>query len=147
MIHTPTPNILDMFSVGLVAGSFDILHPGYIHLLRYASNRVGRLVVALQEDPSADGRKKHKPIFSWVERADALRALRFVDQVIAYKTEEQLEDLIRRLKPDIRFLGEDYRDRLDQVTGAHLAPIVFIDRSHGWSATKVREVVCQQCEQ
>lgn len=118
---------------GIVAGMFDILHPGYIQMFKDCKEHCDTLTVALHINPHDDRPEKREPIFSAKERASALISLEAVDSVVFYTTEEELQRKIRN--HDIRFLGEEYQNqpytRVDEV------PIHWIDRSHGWSYTKV----------
>ena len=54
-----------------------------------------------------------------------------------YQTEDELYDLIKFFKPDIRILGEDYIDK--PFTGDSLPPtVIYTTRSHEWSTTKTK---------
>ena len=124
--------------VGFVAGAFDIIHPGYIHMFREAKIVCDHLVVALQQDPTLERPTKTKPILTAPERKEILLSLEYVDQVWVYKTEKDLYNLLADSSIDVRFLGDDYRD-ID-YTGKDLDhPIHYISREHGWSATKFKQ--------
>jgi glycerol-3-phosphate cytidylyltransferase len=126
--------------VGLIAGAFDIIHPGYIELFKDAKKVCSYLIIALQDDPSIDRPKtKNKPIFTQQERSDILMSIRYVDEVRFYQTEEELVGLILEIKPDIRILGIDYLDK--KITGKNLAPIYYHQRTYLWSTSIVREKI------
>lgn len=144
MVDDKAINDKDFFGtpgrVGVIAGSFDILHPGYIKTLTESKKHCGYLIIALHEDPSFERKEKSKPILSVQERTDALMALRSVDRVIPYKSEKDLFKLLKNNKIDIRFLGEDYIGK--RVTGVELKmPTMFFSRSHGWSTTKLKNLI------
>ena len=68
------------------------------------------LIVGLQTDPSIDRENKNKPVQTVYERYVRLNAVKYVDEIIPYYTEQSLLDLLQSQKIDIRFIGEDYRD-------------------------------------
>jgi glycerol-3-phosphate cytidylyltransferase len=132
-----------MYKVGLVAGAFDLIHPGYIRLLQDSKRVCEYLIVALHEDPSLERPKsKKKPIFTREERAEILMAIRYVDEVRYYKTEDDLILLLLEIQPDIRIIGTDYRDQV--ITGKGICRLFYHDRNHNWSVTRVRKIIAEQ---
>jgi len=126
---------------GIIAGNFDIIHPGYIKMFNEMKKYVDEIHVLLHIDPSLNRPKKIKPILSVKERKMTLMALKGVTNVSSYDTEEDLLKLIIFINPEIRFLGEDYLDRID-YTGYGLPPkIIFLNRDHGWSTTKFKNLI------
>jgi glycerol-3-phosphate cytidylyltransferase len=125
--------------IGFVAGAFQIIHPGYLRMLKEAQENCHHLFVLLHDDPSIERPEKGKPIFPVEERAAILKQL--VDcQVLTYNTEAELHQLIKSLNPDVRFMGEDYMGK--EYTGIDLdIPVHWILRGHGWSFTKVKEMI------
>tara|TARA_R110001592_G_scaffold14284_5_gene64232 strand:- start:191 stop:637 length:447 start_codon:yes stop_codon:yes gene_type:complete len=127
---------------GVIAGNFDVLHPGYIKLFKECKENCDRFVVLLHADPSVERPSKLKPILSVEERIEMLTSLRTVDDVLTYNLEAELHELISLLKPDVRFLGEDYKDK--GFTGDDLPPRVhWISRDHGWSTTRFKTMIAQ----
>lgn len=125
---------------GFIAGAFDLIHPGYIRMFKEAKQCCDYLIVGLHEDPETNG--KLKPILSVDERMEVLYSIRYVDQVIPYRGENGLIELLIYLDPGVRFLGDDYKDKA--ITGDHLAiPICYLDRSHGWSTTLFKQKIKQ----
>ncbi len=122
---------------GFVAGMFDIIHPGYIHMFDTIKNSCDYLVVGLHEDPRIERSNKSAPVLSVEDRKKILESIRYVDEVITYSTEKDLYDILKNGEFNIRFLGEDYLNT--NFTGCDLEiPIQYIDRSHGWSSTKYK---------
>ena len=129
--------------VGMVAGNFDLLHPGYIYTFEEAKRHCDKFLVFLQEDPSATRYTKYKPVVPLYERYKVLMSIQYVDEVYMYQTEEELYELIKFWKPDIRILGEDYLGK--PFTGDDLPPrIVYTTRSHDWSTTKLKDLITKQ---
>ena len=130
--------------LGFTAGNFDLLHPGYIRCFREAKRHCDRFIVFLQIDPSLHRKSKYKPVISLYNRYEALMSIKYIDDVYTYQTEEELYDLIKFWKPDIRILGEDYIGK-ESFTGDDLPPrIVYTTRSHGWSTTKLKDQITKQ---
>ena len=129
-------------NTGIIAGNFDVIHPGYVALFKECKSNCGNFIVLLHTDPSLERPNKLKPILSVEERKEMLLCFRQIDAVYTYTYETELHDLIENIRPDIRFLGIDYKDR--QYTGDDLnIPIHWIDRNHGWSTTKFKKLIAE----
>ena len=136
--------IVEKELLGFTAGNFDLLHPGYIKCFKWAKKHCDKFIIFLQKDPSATRFTKYKPVIPLWDRYEALMAIQYVDDVYIYQTEEELYELIKFWKPDIRILGEDYIG-VKNFTGADLPPkIVYTTRSHGWSTTKLKDLITEQ---
>ena len=126
---------------GIIAGNFDVIHPGYIEMFNQMKRYVDKIHVLLHIDPSLNRPEKIKPLLSATERKMTLMALKGITEVSSYNTEEELLQLIIDINPEIRFLGEDYINRTN-YTGYGLAPkIIFLNRNHGWSTTKFKKLI------
>jgi cytidyltransferase-like protein len=130
-------------TLGFTAGNFDLLHPGYIFTFEEAKKHCDKFIVFLQRDPSLHRKSKYKPIIPPYERYKALMSIKYIDGVYMYQTEEELLDLIKFFKPDVRILGEDYIGQ--KFTGDDLPiRVVFTTRSHDWSTTKIKDMITRQ---
>jgi cytidyltransferase-like protein len=127
----------DKAIIGFTAGNFDILHYGYTVTFEEAKRHCDKFIVFLQQDPSATRNTKYKPIVPYYERYKNLMAVKYIDEIYMYQTEEELLDLIQFFKPDIRILGEDYIGM--PFTGDDLPPkVVYTTRSHERSTTMIK---------
>ena len=127
---------------GVIAGNFDVLHPGYIAMFKEMKKHCDCLIILLHTDPSIERPQKLTPILSSKERKEMLESLRYVDDVIRYTYEEQLLDLLKMGEFDIRFLGDDYINK--PFTGDNLKiPIHYMNRDHGWSTTKFKRLIAE----
>jgi glycerol-3-phosphate cytidylyltransferase len=127
--------------VGFVASAFDLLHSGHVVMLEEAKSICDYLVVGLQIDPSVDRPTKNKPVQTVVERYLQLRGCKYVDEIIPYHTEVDLEDILLSVKIDIRILGEEYKN-LD-FTGKDICrkrgiELYFNKRDHRFSSSGLR---------
>lgn len=128
--------------IGLIAGSFDVIHPGYIHMFKRSHEFCDFLVIALQTDPTIERPNKIKPILSYEEREEILLSIRYIDEVKKYTTEADLTNLLKSGQYDVRILGDDYREKY--ATGQEYSDkIIYLDRSHGWSTTKFKNLICK----
>tara|TARA_B000000609_G_scaffold114624_1_gene89005 strand:- start:489 stop:905 length:417 start_codon:yes stop_codon:yes gene_type:complete len=133
--------------IGFTCSTFDLLHAGHVMMLREAKAQCDYLICGLQVDPSVDRPEKNSPIQSIVEREAQLAAIKYVDEVIIYCTEDDLCDIINMYPIDIRILGEEYRDR--DFTGKDECKkrgiqLYFNKREHRFSTSDLRKRVCEK---
>ncbi len=95
---------------GITFSAFDLLHAGHVRMLEEAKLHCDYLIVGLQTDPTIDRPEKNKPTQSVVERYIQLKACKFVDEIIPYTTEQDLEDILQALSIDVRILGDEYKE-------------------------------------
>lgn len=124
---------------GFICSAFDLLHAGHILTLKECKQHCDHLIVGLQVNPHLERKGKNKPIQSIVERQIQLRGCRYVNDIIVYETEKDLEDILNIFQFDVRFLGEDYKEGKLPITGKDICPIVYISRKHPYSSTELRE--------
>jgi glycerol-3-phosphate cytidylyltransferase len=123
---------------GFTAGSFDLLHAGHILMLKEIRAQCDFLIVGLQTDPTIDRPEKNKPIETIEERKIKLEGCKYVDQIILYDTEADLYNLLKKIKPDVRFLGADWQSK--HFTGDDLPiKIIFNSRDHNYSSSNLRK--------
>ncbi len=126
-----------MKKIGIIAGNFDVIHPGYVAMFKECKANCDKFIVLLHIDPSIERPNKLKPILSTEDRIEMLKCFEQIDDVLTYTTESELHELITFVKPNVRFLGEDYKDK--DYTGKDLnIPVHWISRDHGWSTTKFK---------
>ena len=122
-----------------VNGTFDILHVGHIALLDYAKSLGDQLVVGIDSDDRVRLLKGfNRPINSQLERGTLLSALKSVDEVFVFDTDDELRSLIQAC--DIMVKGSDYRDK--PIVGQEICKeIVFFERLNGYSTTnKIQDI-------
>ena len=125
---------------GFTCGCFDLLHAGHVVMLKEARESCDHLIVGLQTDPSIDRQDKNTPIQSVYERYIQLSSIEYVDTVIPYDTEQSLIDLLESQNIDVRFVGEDYKDK--SFTGDNLPiKVQYTNRKHSFSTTNLRKKV------
>ena len=133
--------------VGFTCSTFDLLHAGHIGMLREARANCDYLIVGLQSDPTIDRPDtKNKPVQTMVERYAQLNALKLVDEIVPYQTEQDLIDILELFQLDVRFLGEEYREK--EFTGKDVCrkrgiELHFNKRDHRFSTSDLRRRVCE----
>lgn len=125
--------------IGFTAGAFDLLHAGHVLMLNEARDQCDYLIVGLHTDPTIDRPDtKNKPIQSVFERYVQLKALKVVDEVVPYDTEQDLLTLLDTFKIDVRIIGEDYVNK--DFTGKELPiPVHYNNRKHSFSTSELRK--------
>ena len=128
-------------SIGFTCSCFDLLHAGHILMLKDCKKQCDYLVVGLQIDPTIDRKEKNKPIQSLQERKIQLEAVKYVDKVIIYETENDLYNLVYNMMPDVRILGTDYIDKYFTGIDIEGVDIYFHKRNHDYSTSSLREKI------
>ena len=134
----------DCGKIGFTCSTFDLLHAGHITMLEEAKHHCDYLIVGLQNDPTEDRPEKNKPVQSIVERQIQLAAVKYVDEIVIYNTEQDLVDLLLTLPIDVRVLGDEYKSK--DFTGKDIAKqrgckIIYNGRDHRFSSTSLRKRV------
>ena len=88
-----------MTKVGFTCSSFDLLHAGHILMLKECKDHCDTLIVGLQSDPSIDREEKNEPVQSMFERFLQLDAIKYVDKICIYETEDDLLALLGYIRP------------------------------------------------
>lgn len=132
---------------GITFSAFDLLHAGHIKMLEEAKRNCDYLICGLQIDPSLDRPEKNKPAQSIVERYIQLKGCKYVDEIVPYNTEQDLEDILRAFKIDIRIIGEEYANK--SFTGRDYCEkkgieLFFNKREHRFSSSKLRQEVAKK---
>lgn len=132
-----------MTRYGITFSTFDLLHAGHILMLEECKENCIYLIVGLQSDPTIDRPDtKNKPAQSLYERWVQLKACKYVDQIIPYSTEKELMDILSSIKIDVRFIGEEYKDK--DFTGKQFCidngiELYYNSRKHSFSTTELRK--------
>ena len=137
---------LQGLKIGIVFSQFDMLHAGHIAMLSEAKNHCDYLIAGLQNNAQWDRPDKNAPIQSIVERQISLSAVRFVDEIVVYNTEKDLEDILLTLPVDVRILGVEYMEK--DFTGRAICEkrkieLIFNSRDHSFSSSSLRKRVSE----
>ena len=127
--------------VGITFSSLDLFHSGHVAMLKEAKSNCDHLMVGVQTDPTVDRPEKNKPIQSVFERYVQLEGCKYIDQIVPYATEKEIEDILLTYKIDKRFIGEEYKTK--EFTGKQLCvdndiELYYNKRQHSFSTTNLR---------
>ncbi|WBX74126.1 adenylyltransferase/cytidyltransferase family protein [Tenacibaculum pacificus] len=133
--------------IGVTFSAFDLLHAGHVKMLEDAKRQCDYLICCLQTDPTIDRPEKNKPIQSVVERYIQLKGCKYVDEVVPYATEQDLEDILCSFKIDVRILGDEYADK--NFTGREYCEkngveLFYNKREHRFSSSGLRKEVAEK---
>ena len=133
--------------IGITFSAFDLLHAGHIKMLEDAKRQCDYLIAALQTDPTLDRPEKNRPTQSVVERYIQLKGCKHVDEIVPYATEQDLEDILRSFKIDVRIIGDEYKDK--NFTGRSYCEekgiaLHFNTRDHRFSSSSLRREVADK---
>ena len=122
-------------------GVFDLLHPGHVRYLQAARALGDKLIVGINSDRSvrALGKAPDRPINSESERAEVLRALACVDEVVIFD-EPDPHAIISRIQPDILVKGADWGENAivgRDIVEARGGKVVRIKLAEGYSTTSL----------
>ena len=130
--------------VGITFSTFDLFHAGHVKMIEEGKRQCDYLIVGLQLDPSLYRPEKNSPSQSIIERYIQLKGSKHIDEVVPYVTEQDLEDILRSFKIDVRIIGEEYRDK--NFTGKDYCELKGIEiyynsRDHRFSSSGLRTQV------
>ena len=130
--------------VGITFSTFDLFHAGHVKMLEEAKRQCDYLIVGLQLDPSLDRAEKNSPSQSIIERYIQLKGSKHIDEIVPYVSEQDLEDILKSFKINIRIIGQEYRDK--NFTGKEYCSekgieIYYNSRDHRFSSSGLRKQV------
>lgn len=127
--------------------AFDLLHAGHIKMLEEAKSKCDYLIVGMQTDPTLDRPEKNKPIQTVVERYIQLKGCKFVDEIVPYATEQDLEDILKSFQIDMRIVGDEYA--VKDFTGKTYCEekgieLYYNKREHRFSSSSLRKDIAER---
>lgn len=124
-----------------VNGTFDILHPGHMQLITFASNSGDYLLVGIDSDRRVSEKKgPTRPINNQEFRTAMMRHVKGVDEVVVFDSDEELTNMVRNYRPDVMIVGSDYKN--ERVIGSeYAASVVFFERDPKFSTTQIIESI------
>ena len=129
-------------NTGITFSSFDLFHSGHVAMLKEARANCDYMIVGLQTDPTLDRPEKNKPIQSVFERYVQLEGCKYIDEIIPYESEKDLTDIFLTYGIDVRFIGEEYKDKdftAKQICVDKNIKIHYNKRQHSFSTTNLRK--------
>ena len=128
--------------IGITFSAFDLLHAGHVKMLEDAKRKCDYLICGLQTDPTIDRPEKNKPVQTIVERYIQLKGCKFVDEIVPYTTEQDLEDILKSFHINVRIVGAEYKDK-DFTARSYCEEneieLYFNKRNHRFSSSALRK--------
>lgn len=130
---------------GYTTGVFDMFHVGHLNILRRAKEKCDRLIVGICTDELVRELKDRDPIIPFEERAEIVRHIKFVDEVVPQGKIDEIGDYYR-LKFDVIFKGDDWKgtdkwNRLEKEFNKLDVRVLYFPYTKHISSTKLREVL------
>ena len=120
-----------------VNGCFDVIHRGHIELFRYAKAQGDYLIVGLDKDSRiSESKGVSRPINKLEDRVFVLQSIKYIDEVVAFGSDTELEEQIKLASPDIMVVGDDWKNK--KIIGGHLVDNkLYFKRLIGYSTTDI----------
>lgn len=130
--------------VGITFSTFDLFHAGHVKMLEEAKRQCDYLIVGLQLDPSIDRPNKNEPSQSIIERYIQLKGSKYIDEIVPYVSEQDLEDILKSFNINVRIIGDEYKNK--SFTGKDYCEekgieIYYNSRDHRFSSSGLRKQV------
>lgn len=131
--------------IGYTTGVFDLFHIGHLNILRRAKEQCDYLIVGVSTDELVEQYKNKRPIISFEERCEIVKAIRYVDQVVPQEDREKFAAW-ERLKFHKMFVGDDWKGstlftQLEEQFKPHGVEIVYFPYTKGTSSTFLKKTL------
>lgn len=120
-----------------INGTFDVVHLGHIKMLKHGAELGDFLIVGIDSDRRVSELKgETRPINKLVSRITLLESIRYVDRVLSFDSDEELETLIKTIRPEIMVIGEEYKTK--RIIGKEFVKeIIYFPFLDGFSSTNI----------
>ena len=131
--------------IGYTTGVFDLFHIGHLNILRRAKEQCDYLIVGVSTDELVEQYKNKRPIISFEERCEIVKAIRYVDEVVP-QTDREKFAAWERLKFNKMFVGDDWKGsplftQLEEQFKPHGVEIVYFPYTKGTSSSFLKETL------
>ena len=118
-------------------GCFDVLHRGHIELFKFAKSQGDYLIVGVDTDERVKTSKgDSRPINNLQDRVAMLEAISYINGVVSFGTDKELEQQILYSGAEAIVVGNDYKDK--KVIGSEIVKkVIFFEKLDGYSTTKI----------
>lgn len=136
------------FKIGYTSGVYDMFHIGHLNILRRAKEQCEHLIVGVTTDELCYSRKQKYPIINENDRMDIVRAIRFVDEVVAQSDMDKLK-MVKQLGADVVFVGSDWKGsdawiNYEKEFAEVACSVIYLDHTDGISSTILREKLAKK---
>lgn len=120
-------------------GTYDLLHIGHINILRRAKELGDYLIVGVSSDTLNYSKKNIYPVYNQNERAEIIKAVRYVDEVFFEESLELKREYVKQFKADILVMGNDWEGKFDFCSD--LCKVVYLPRTENISTTDIKKTI------
>lgn len=131
--------------IGYTDGTFDLFHVGHLNIIKEAKKHCDYLIVGVHGDDVVEAYKNHRPIINENDRAEILRSIKYVDQVVINRTRDKAE-LLKLYKFDRMIIGDDWKgterwNYLESMFKSHGVQVIYIPYTKGISTTEIKKKI------
>lgn len=123
--------------VGLTFGAFEHFHHGHVNLLKNAKKMCKKLIVCVSNDEYIETKKGHTPLLDYKKRQVVVSAIRYVDTVDRQSLKFSKKDAIKKYRPDVLFVGDDWTPETYGGEGLGV-PVIYLPHTEEVSSTLIR---------
>ena len=130
--------------IGYTAGVYDLFHIGHLNLLKNAKGMCDKLIVGVTTDELVQYKGK-KPVIPYVDRAEIVRSIKYVDAVVAQENVDKLT-MCKKLKANILFVGDDWYqtekwEQYEKELNHEGIKIIYFPYTKGISTTQITKAL------
>ena len=126
-------------------GCFDILHRGHVELFKFCKSQGDYLVVGIDTDSRVkESKGTNRPFNSQEDRKFFLEAIKYIDKVVLFSTDNELGQRLVENNVDTMIVGSDWKGK--KVIGEEkVNKVLFFDRIGTYSTTNILEANNDVC--
>ena len=133
--------------IGYTTGVYDLFHIGHLNLLKNAKGLCDKLIVGVTTDELVQYKGK-KPVIPYVDRAEIVRSIKYVDAVVAQENMDKLT-MCKKLKANILFVGDDWYqtekwEQYEKELNHEGIKIIYFPYTKGTSSTQLRQLIADE---
>ncbi len=126
-------------------GTFDVLHMGHIKLFERAHELANdelppfswKIVVGVDTDERIrEAKGVGRPVNKLKDRMEFLRAIKYIDEVYAFHSDDMLRNLIEVQLPKFMVIGDDYKEK-EIIGSEYIENIIYVPRYGGLSSSNI----------
>ena len=120
-----------------INGCFDVLHMGHIKLFQRARQMGLPVIVGIDTDDRIQSMKgENRPINDLHHRVEFLKAIKYIDAVVSFSTDDELIEIIKEHSPRYMLIGDDYKGK--KIIGSeHIKEIIYVKRYGDLSSSDI----------
>lgn len=127
--------------IGYTTGVYDMFHIGHLNIIKHAKEQCDYLIVGVSTDELVRKEKNKTPVIPYTERVSIIKALKYVDRVVAQTNKNKLEAW-EKYHFDKMFVGSDWKgtsqwNNYEKQFKPIGVEIIYLMHTDGISSTKL----------